>query len=215
MASFTGLTLTRGPADLGAAQRKQRIVMASIAMGGGIWSMHFIAILGVRLPILYYYDALMTMVSALVAILMVGIALLVLHFRARTLANIVIAGIIVGMGIPRGSDGKRRWPLELKARIVAETLIEGATVNGGAKRYHLIPSSVSDLRRMARTGKLVLPNLGGMDFVPVQIEEPKPLKVIPTPSIDLTSVELLKGGVTIRLAADSPAIRIAEIATAL
>ncbi len=100
MASFTGLTLTRGLAALGAAQRKQRIAMASIAMGGGIWSKHFVAMLGVRLPILYYYDALTTMVSVLVAILMVGIALLVLHFRARTLANIVIAGIIVGMGIP-------------------------------------------------------------------------------------------------------------------
>jgi transposase len=53
-------------------------------------------------------------------------------------------------GIPRSSDGKRRWPLELKARIVAETLIEGAIMNGVAKRYGLIPSSVSDWRRMAR-----------------------------------------------------------------
>jgi transposase len=117
--------------------------------------------------------------------------------------------------IPRSSDGKRRWPVELKARIVAETLIEGATVNGVAKRYDLIPSSVSDWRRMARTGKLVLPNLDGMDFVPVQIEEPKPLEVVPAAPFNLTNVELLKGGVTIRLAADTPAMRIAEIVAAL
>ena len=117
--------------------------------------------------------------------------------------------------IPRSSNGKRRWPLELKARIVAEALIEGATVNGVAKRYNLIASTVSDWRRMARTGKLVLPNLDGMDFVPVLIEERKPLEVVPTPPINLTSVELLKGEVTIRLAADTSATRIAEIVAAL
>jgi transposase len=117
--------------------------------------------------------------------------------------------------IPRSSDGKRRWPIELKARIVAETLIEGATVSGVAKRYDLIPSSVSDWRRLARTGKLVLPNLDGMDFAPVQIEEPKPLEVAPTPLVNLSNVEVLKGEVTIRLSADTPAARIAEIVAAL
>ena len=117
--------------------------------------------------------------------------------------------------IPRSSDGKRRWPLELKARIVAETLIEGATVNGVAKRYGLIPSSVSDWRRMARTGKLVLPNLDGMEFVPVQIEDPKALSPVCSSSPSSGTLDVMKGDITIRLAGDTPAVRIAEIVAAL
>lgn len=68
-------------------------------MGGGIWSMHFVAMLGLRLPILFYYDGLMTMISALIAILVVGVALLLLHFRPRTPMTLTAAGTIVGLGI--------------------------------------------------------------------------------------------------------------------
>jgi len=117
--------------------------------------------------------------------------------------------------IPRRSDGKRRWPLRLKARIVAETLIEGATVNRVAKRYDLKPSSVSDWRRMAREGKLVLPNLDGMDFVPVQIEEPMPPVMVPTPTINSATLDVIKGDVTVRLDAGTAPERIAQIAAAL
>ena len=117
--------------------------------------------------------------------------------------------------IPRSSDGKRRWPLELKARIVAETLIEGATVSEVAKRYDLVPSSVSDWRRMARTGKLVLPNLEGMDFVPVQFEDPKALNPVCPSSPPSGTLDVMKGDITIRLAGDTPAVRIAEIVASL
>ena len=116
--------------------------------------------------------------------------------------------------VPRRSDGKRNWPPELKARIVAETLIEGETVNGVAKRYELIPSTVSDWRRLARQGKLVLPNLEGIDFVPVEIEAPMPL----AGSLAATStgtLDVIKGDVTVRLDAATPAARIAEIARAI
>ena len=116
--------------------------------------------------------------------------------------------------VPRRADGKRDWPLELKARIVAETLIEGETVKAVAKRYELIPSTVSDWRRMARQGKLVLPNLDGMDFVPVEIEVPAPVAQ-PLPVTSSSTIDLIRGDVTVRLDAGTPAARIAEIAWAL
>lgn len=99
MAGFTGLSLTRGVSRRTVAQRKVAVSMASVALGGGIWSMHFVAMLGLQLPILYTYDALTTLVSALVAILMTGLALLILHFRPRTRRSLALAGVIIGLGI--------------------------------------------------------------------------------------------------------------------
>ena len=58
------------------------MVVAAVVLGG----MHFVAMLGLQLPILFYYDGLYTLISALIAILLVGAALLFLHFlpaRAR------------------------------------------------------------------------------------------------------------------------------------
>ena len=116
--------------------------------------------------------------------------------------------------VPRRSDGKRNWPPELKARIVAETLIDGETVNAVAKRYELIASTVSDWRRLARQGKLVLPNLDGMDFVPVEIEASVPVAQ-PSPVTSPSTIDVIKGDVTIRLDAATPGARIAEIVRAL
>lgn len=99
VAGFTGLSLTRDLASRSVFEKKLSIALASIALGGGIWAMHFIAMLGLQLPILFYYDAAITLVSALTAILVVGGALILLHFTERTPAIITTAGAVIGVGI--------------------------------------------------------------------------------------------------------------------
>jgi NO-binding membrane sensor protein with MHYT domain len=99
MAGFTGLSLTRGASRHPIQKRKLVVAMSAVALGGGIWSMHFVAMLGLQLPFPFYYDALITLISALIAILLAGLALLVLHFRPRSRRSIVAAGAILGIGI--------------------------------------------------------------------------------------------------------------------
>lgn len=98
-AGFSGLSLMQGASGLAPSQRKLLVAVAAIVLGSGIWSMHFVAMLGLRLPIPFYYDGLITLISALVAILMVGLALLMLHFASRSPAMITAAGCVVGAGI--------------------------------------------------------------------------------------------------------------------
>lgn len=100
MAGFTGLSLTHGASSLDIPARKRNVSIASVALGVGIWSMHFVAMLGVELPVPFYYDGLTTLISALVAVLITGGALVLLHFFERTPLRIVLAGSIVGLGIP-------------------------------------------------------------------------------------------------------------------
>lgn len=99
VAAFSGLALTNKIGSLPVAKRKALIVMSAFVLGGGIWSMHFVAMLAHRFEVPIHYDLLQTLSSALVAILVVGLALLILHFAQRTSQILTLAGLLLATGI--------------------------------------------------------------------------------------------------------------------
>lgn len=99
MAAFTGLCMTNGLSRLSARERKPMIVRSAVVIGGGIWSAHFVSILAMDLPGEFYFDPFLTLAAALIAILLSGAALLLLHFGVMSIKRIVSAGIVMGLGV--------------------------------------------------------------------------------------------------------------------
>ncbi len=108
-----------------------------------------------------------------------------------------------------GARGHRRWPDEVKGRIVAETLVPGVTVNEVAARYGMKANHLSEWRGQARKGKLVVPDVEGAEFTPVILAAPPP-ELATDDQIEITT-----GRITLRLVSGTDTGRIAEIVHAL
>jgi len=118
--------------------------------------------------------------------------------------------------------GYRRWPNDVKARIVAESFQPGVRVVDVARRHGLAAHQLSDWRRQARQGDLVLPadTMAGVAsdalpaFVPVSVE---PENVGPPADADRTGVITIEIGndLVLRVPGDVPAERAAAVARAL
>lgn len=112
------------------------------------------------------------------------------------------------------SRRNRKWPEEMKARVVAETLLPGATVNEVARRHGVCANHVSSWRTLARKGRLVLP-------APEDPVEFAALMVGSTEDAPRTDVggearpEVIAGAVVIRLETGATADRIASVVRAL
>lgn len=98
--SFIGLLFSRRARVFTGLARWFWLVLSAICLGGtAVWSMHFIAMLGFQVqgtPI--RYDALLTVVSGLLAIVVMGVALYLTSIR-QTFAWLVASGVVAGIGI--------------------------------------------------------------------------------------------------------------------
>ena len=80
-------------------QRLGWMVVGATAMGGGIWAMHFVAMLAHILPVPVSYDPGITALSILPAVLAAGVALQVVARPKVTTSRLLVGGTLMGLGI--------------------------------------------------------------------------------------------------------------------
>ncbi len=120
------------------------------------------------------------------------------------------------LGVEVSQTGSRRWPDRVKARIVAETLVPGATGNDVARKYDLRPNHLSVWRRMAKDGDLVLPALeADADFAPLVVFDVESPPSNEDTAASASVIEITAGSVSVRLDGATPTARIGGIARAL
>ena len=98
-ASYTALDLGGRVAVARGVAPRVWLVAAAIAMGGGIWSMHFIAMLAFIMPIPMSYDIGLTTLSLVVAIFVTGAGFYFINRHSAPPLPLVFSGIFMGLGI--------------------------------------------------------------------------------------------------------------------
>jgi NO-binding membrane sensor protein with MHYT domain len=74
---------------------------AAVALGGiGIWTMHFIGMMGYRLPMVVVYEGTLTVLSLLAAIVIAGIALVLAGGRGKfSWTGWAVGSVLAGLGV--------------------------------------------------------------------------------------------------------------------
>ncbi len=99
LASFTALSMNKRAQRNSFFHHKFWISLAAIAMGFGIWSMHFVGMAAFSLPVKMTYDNLLTFVSILPAMFASYLAFYIANRPKKSLWISLTAGLFMGLGI--------------------------------------------------------------------------------------------------------------------
>ncbi|HUF12626.1 MAG TPA: MHYT domain-containing protein [Longimicrobiales bacterium] len=131
IASFAALDLARSVTSARGPGRRLWLLGGSLAMGFGIWSMHFIGMLAFSMPdVTIAYDVVLLVLSIVVAVLASAIALWVVSRDQPTPSYFVCGGLAMGTAIcgmhyigmaaaHMAADIQWRWLLVLASIVIA------------------------------------------------------------------------------------------------
>ncbi|MBF8726001.1 putative bifunctional diguanylate cyclase/phosphodiesterase [Pseudomonas putida] len=99
LASYTALDLAGRIATARGYAASLWMIGGALAMGTGIWSMHFVGMLALQLPIELGYDLTLTACSLLIAVLSSGFALWLVSQPSLPALQLALGALIMGAGI--------------------------------------------------------------------------------------------------------------------
>ncbi|MBF8674313.1 EAL domain-containing protein [Pseudomonas fulva] len=99
LASYTALDLAGRIATARGYAASLWMIGGALAMGTGIWSMHFVGMLALQLPIELGYDLTLTACSLLIAVLSSGFALWLVSQPSLPALQLAFGALIMGAGI--------------------------------------------------------------------------------------------------------------------
>ena len=105
-------------------------------------------------------------------------------------------------------ERRRRWPDDLKGRIVAASFAPGAIVADVAREYDISPAHLHQWRRAARNGKLVVAMDADVGFATVVVDRPGP-------GVSGRFVEIEVAGAVVRVEPGADLDRVVQIIRAL
>ena len=99
LTSYTALQLASAVFNTSGTAARKWLGCGSVAMGGGIWAMHFIGMLAFSLPVELSYQVLATVLSLGLAILASAVALGIVCRPALATRHFFGGGLVMGAGI--------------------------------------------------------------------------------------------------------------------
>jgi NO-binding membrane sensor protein with MHYT domain len=115
-ASYTALDLGGRVAPAQGPTHRIWLVAAALIMGGGIWSMHFVAMLAFVMPMPMSYDVGLTVLSLVLAILAASGGFYVISRPGLSRPRLVLSGVFMGVaisGMHYTGMAAMRGPIEL------------------------------------------------------------------------------------------------------
>ena len=113
-----------------AAERGRRLFWISggaLAMGLGIWSMHFVGMLALHLPVLVWYDAILLLLSFVAAVIGCGIAFVIFNRATVGSGLLALASIFMGFAIA-GMHYIAMAGMRMSSHVIYDPTIVAASV---------------------------------------------------------------------------------------